>query len=142
MKPITIACVVLLTVSGAGSAYGQPPGIERPAISPARHAKLVGCLQKPDAASGFVLKNARIRDRGEMGDVELTGVSPSLELDKHVGHEVEVEGQLVGVHEPQKFQADKRARTAEGALGEETGNERARRPFSVISVKHLSPKCP
>jgi hypothetical protein len=127
-----------MTVGAAGPAEeGEHHGTMGQA---AKGTTLTGCLEKGDEPNTFLLTNASSKGGKNLGKIELIGAPASLNLKEHIGHKVEVNGQMTGAAEAERI--EKEQSMAEGAKpSKKMEHEGKEQHLQVKSVHHLASSC-
>jgi hypothetical protein len=95
MKRMTFAVVGILALAGLGLAAQQGPSASAPA-APAKAQTFIGCL-KPGSASGrFSLIESKEKGvkKSEPVTLDVVADSPKVNIDAHMGQEVEISGSV------------------------------------------------
>ena len=124
----TVLTALLTIALGSAAAAGTEGTASSPGSPESGKTMTVtGCLEQ-DAAKNFLIAKGSSEVGEKIDSIELVGAQPSMDLAKHVGHKVEVQGKIVT---PESAHED-------GA--KHTGD--AGKHFKVSAIEHLAATCP
>lgn len=109
---------------------------------------LTGCLQKGTEAGAYRLTNVTGGPEATNKEWELIEAPAALKLADHVGHKVEITGNVVGVGATKKVEEKSTTTTSAADTGKtETtktsmSEEAMQRHLKVSAMKHVAATCP